>query len=183
MDYLPYLLAALLLFANVAAWLTNLLTLPGNWAILLFAALYAWLLPADLDPRLSWWVVGAAAVLALVGEAIEFFAGAAGAKKQGGSRRGMVLSLLLTFVGSIVGAAIGAPVPVIGLLIGALAGAGIGAFAGAYLGEWWVGRKHQERVDISAGALVGRMLGTVGKLAIGIAMIVMITFDSFIDLS
>ena len=183
MEYLPYLLAAVLLVANLAAWISTFFTLPGNWVILLLAALYAWLLPADLDPRLSWWVVGAAGLLALLGEVVELFAGAAGAKKQGGSKRGMALSLVLTFVGSLAGAAIGSPVPVIGLLIGALAGAGAGAFAGAYLGEWWAGRQHRERVDIGAGALVGRMLGTVGKLALGIAMIVIITFDSFIDLS
>lgn len=180
---MSYLLASLLLLANLAAWTSTLFTLPGNWVIVLFAVLYAWLLPERFDPRLGWWVVGASVVLAIIGEGVELLAGAAGAAKQGGSRRGMVLSLLGAIVGSVAGAAIGAPVPIVGLLIGALGGGAIGAFLGAYLGELWAGRKHIERVEIGAGAVAGRLLGTVGKLAIGVVMVVIITIDSFFDFS
>jgi uncharacterized protein YqgC (DUF456 family) len=180
---MAYLLAALLLIANLTAWASTFFTLPGNWLIVLFAALYAWLLPEKYDPRLGWVVVGASVVLAIAGELAELLAGAAGAAKQGGSRRGMVLSLVLAFVGSIVGAAIGVPVPVIGLLLGALAGGAVGAFLGAYLGELWAGRRHADRLEIGAGAVAGRMLGTVGKLAIGLVMVAIITVDSFFDLS
>lgn len=177
-----YLYASLLFLANAAAWISTLFTLPGNWAIVLFAVLYAWLLPTDLEPRLSWWVAGLTLVLALLGELVEFLASAAGAAKKGGSRRGMALALVGAVVGSVAGAAIGAPVPIVGLLVGALGGGAIGAFIGAYLGELWAGRGHLERVEIGASAVAGRLLGTVGKLGIGVVMVVIVTIDSFFDL-
>lgn len=177
-----YLWAFLLLIANLFAWASTLFALPGNWFILLFTALYALLLPDDAEPRVSWTVIGIAFALAVLGEVLEFVAGAAGAAKKGGSRRGMALALLGTFAGSIAGAAVGVPVPLIGPLIGALAGGALGAFLGAYVGETWARRLHTERVEISKGALVGRLLGTVAKLIVGMLMVVLIAIDSFFDL-
>ena len=73
-------------------------------------------------------------------------------------------------MGSVLGAGAGIPVPVIGPLIGALGGGAAGAFAGAYLGETWKGRTGGEALRIGKGALFGRLLGTVGKLACGAVM-------------
>ena len=41
-----YVWAFLLVFASCIAWLTTLVTLPGNWIIAGLAALFAWLFPA-----------------------------------------------------------------------------------------------------------------------------------------
>jgi uncharacterized protein YqgC (DUF456 family) len=178
---MAYLWATLLLVANGAAWASTLFMLPGNWLIVVLAALYAWLLPEQYEPRVSWYGVGAALVLAVVGEVIEFAAGAAGARKEGGSRRGMVLAVIGAMVGSIGGAALAAPLPVVGPIIGALAGGAAGTFAGAYAGEAWAGKLHAERVGVGRGAAIGRLLGTAGKLLVGVVMIVVIAVDSFWD--
>lgn len=177
-----YLWATLLLIANLAAWVSTVFTLPGNWLIVAFTALYAWVSPAGQHPRVSWLVVAVVAALALVGEILEFFAGAAGAARQGASRRSVVLSIVGAAVGSITGAMLGIPIPVIGPLIGAVGGGAAGAFLGAYLGEAGRSRTQAERIAIGRGALVGRLLGTAGKLAIGVVMLVVVTLDAFFDL-
>ena len=47
----------LVLACACAAWLTTLVTLPGNWIIVGFAALFAWLLPADDGRGVTWTTV------------------------------------------------------------------------------------------------------------------------------
>jgi uncharacterized protein YqgC (DUF456 family) len=117
----------------------------------------------------------------VIGELVEFGAGAAGAAKQGASRRGVALSILGAIVGSVVGLAIGAPIPVLGSFIMALVGGAAGAFAGAYLGEAWKGRPEDQRVAAGRGAFVGRIWGTVGKLAVGAIMLAILTWDAFFN--
>ena len=73
------------------------------------------------------------------------------------------------------------PIPVIGPLIGAIGGGAVGAFAGAYQGEAGTDRTPEERLAIGKGAMIGRLLGTAGKLIIGIVMLVLVTLDSFLD--
>jgi len=162
-------------------WASTLFTLPGNWAVLALAAAWAFLMPRDqYGWGYGWGTVVVLAALAGIGEAVEFAAGAAGAKKEGGSRRGMLLSIVGAMVGSMAGAAIGVPVPVIGLLIGAVGGGAAGAFAGAYLGETWKGRTRTDAVQIGKGALIGRLLGTGGKLACGAVMVAVMGVMTFV---
>ena len=170
----------LFLLANVGCWVATFFTLPGNWGIVVLAALCAVLLPEqDNGLGISWWAVGGLAALAGLGELLELIAGAAGAAKLGASRRSIVLSMLGAMVGSIAGAVIGVPVPLIGPIVAALGGAAVGTFAGAYLGETWKGRGHPEKLSISKAALVGRLLGTAGKLVTGIVMVAYATAESF----
>jgi uncharacterized protein len=172
----------LLLIANLACWVATVFTLPGNWGILGLAALCAWLLPEHSGDSLgfTWTAVIVLAVMAGIGELVEFAAGAAGAAKQGASRRAMALALVGAAVGSIVGAIIGVPVPVVGSIIAAVGGGAAGAFGGAYLGEYWKGRASHERLSISTGAMLGRVAGTIGKLIIGAAMVAYATVESFL---
>jgi uncharacterized protein len=172
--------AALLLVLCVAAWLTTLLTVPGNWIVVGLAAGFAWLFPAAAGRGISWTTVFVLIGVATIGEIIEFAAGAAGAAKQGASRRAVGLSIVGAMVGSIVGLAIGMPVPVLGSFVMALLGGAAGAFAGAYLGESWKGRSDEERVAAGKGAFVGRLWGTVGKLAAGAVMLAIIAWDVLI---
>jgi uncharacterized protein len=172
----------LFLIANVVAWIATVFTFPGNWLIVGFAALCAWLLPEQPPDRglgMTWTAVIVLGVLAFLGEIIEFFAGAAGAAKQGASRRAMGLSLVGAAVGSIAGALVGIPIPLIGSIIAAIGGGAAGAFVGAYLGEYWKGRAEQQRLAVSTGAMIGRVLGTVGKLAVGAVMVAYATIESF----
>ncbi len=135
-----YLWALLLVLACGAAWLTTLVTLPGNWIIVGLAALFAWLQPANSGRGISWTAVAVLLGMAVLGEIIEFAASAAGAAKQGASKRGVALSMVGAVVGSVIGIAIGLPIPILGSFVMALLGGAAGAFFGAYLGEAWKGR-------------------------------------------
>lgn len=169
-----------LLLANVACWVATFFTLPGNWGIVLLAALFVVLIPEQENGLgLNWWEVGVLVALAGVGELLELIAGAAGAAKHGASRRAILLSMFGAMVGSIVGAFLGVPVPFVGPIIAALGGGALGAFAGAYLGETWKGRENLARLSVSQAALVGRLLGTFGKLVAGVAMVTYATVAFF----
>lgn len=172
----------LLLLVNTASWLATIFTLPGNWCIVASAAVCAWLFPERPGDELgfSWISVAVLAVLAGIGEVIELVAGAAGAAKQGASRRAMALALVGAAVGSLLGAVIGVPIPILGSLIAAVAGGAGGAFLGAYLGEYWKGRASHERLSISTGAMLGRIAGTIGKLIVGAVMVAYATVESFL---
>lgn len=179
-DLLYYIWATVLVLAVALSWVATLFTLPGNWAIVALAALFAFLIPEESHRGFGWTVVGILAGLATLGEIVELLAGAAGAAKQGGSRRGMILAILGAFIGSISGAIIGVPVPVVGSLIAALAGAALGAFGGAYMGETWNGRSSEDSISIGRAALVGRILGTVGKLIVGAVMVVIVVLNVYL---
>ena len=180
-EALYYVWAVLLLVANLAAWVSNFFTLPGNWIIVALTAVFAFFLPDQDGPGLGWTIVAVVAVLAVLGEVFEFVAGAAGAAKQGASRRAMVLSAVGAIVGSIGGSIAGSfiPIPVVGTIVGALGGGAFGAFGGAYLGEVWKGKSSDQSLQIGKAALAGRLLGTVGKLCVGAVMLLVVTMASF----
>jgi uncharacterized protein YqgC (DUF456 family) len=175
--------AVVFVVLNFCALLTNVFTLPGNWIIAVFTVLFALLVRGSEGMGLNWWCVGVVIGLAVLGEVIEFAAGAAGAAKSGGSRRGMVLAVVGAMGGSILGAILGTsiPVPLIGNLIGAVLGGAVGAFGGAYTGEYWKGKTERERLAVGTAAMIGRVLGTVGKLGIGAIMVVITAIDAFIN--
>ncbi len=180
-SYWTYYLWALLLVAGSgAAWMTNLVALPGNWIVVGLAALFAWLVVDDDAERgMTWTTVAVLLGLAVVGEVVEFVAGAAGAAKQGASRRAIALAMVGAIVGSVLGLGIGAPIPVVGSLVMAVLGGAAGAFGGAYLGEAWKGRGEPERTAAGRGAFFGRIWGTVGKLAVGAVMVAIVAWDAF----
>jgi uncharacterized protein len=176
--WLYYALATLLVLVGALCWLSNLFSLPGNWVLLALVALFAYLVPQEGSRGISgttlWILLG----LGVLGEIIEFAAGAMGAAKQGASRRSIWLSLVGAMAGSILGAAAGVPIPIIGSMAGALLGGSVGAFAGAYLGEVWSQRTHATGVAVGKAAFVGRLWGTLGKFAIGAAMLGLTTADA-----
>ena len=169
--WLYYLLATTLVIGCALAWLGNLFGAPGNWLIAGLAALFAWLASEPTGRGVSWTCVAILVGLATLGEVIEFLAGAAGAAKQGASKRSMIYSLVGGFAGSLLGAGAGVPVPVIGSLIGALGGGALGAFAGAYYGEASRERPHGESVAVGKAAMWGRLFGTLGKFGVGAVML------------
>ncbi|MEP3482403.1 MAG: DUF456 domain-containing protein [Fuerstiella sp.] len=162
--------ATILIVANAACLAANLLTLPGNWLMVLNLCLF---LLAFGDPVASpdWTTLLVVLVLAIIGEIVEAFGGSAMASKKGASRRAMLLSLIVSMIGSVAGS-FAIPIPVIGTAAGAVAGAALGAFAGAWLGETWMGSDWPTRKTISVSAMKGRMLGLVAKLAVGAAIFV-----------
>src|SRR6476646_4638740 len=111
--WLYYIWAIALVVACGLSWLTTLVALPGNWFIAGCAALFAWLLPAETGRGITWTTVAVLAGLAILGEVVEFAAGAAGAAKQGASKRGVALAMVGALVGSVAGVAVGSPLPII----------------------------------------------------------------------
>jgi len=166
--------AILLVLVLAAGWGLNLFGLPGNWINAAAVACYAWLFPAGQRLSISWWLVGAVVVLAVVGEVLELVAGAAGAARVGGSRRSAVLALAGSLVGSVLGAVIGLPIPLIGSLAAIVLGAALGALAGAMAGESWKGRDLDHGWQVGQAAFWGRLLGTAGKLAVGAAIVAVV---------
>ena len=179
-SWLYYTLAIGLVAAGFVCWLTNLFSLPGNWALLGLTALFAWLVPHDSSRGVTWNTVWILLVLAIVGEIIEFVAGAAGAAKRGASRRSIWLSLIGALAGSIGGAIVGLPIALVGSPIAALLGGAAGAFVGAYLGETWAERSHGHSVEVAKGAFLGRLWGTVGKFAVGAVMLGVTAVDALL---
>jgi len=169
---LIYLLLTAVVVAIIAGWLLNLFSMPGNWLIVGSLALFAWVVRHDPSWHVGWGLVGVEVVLAMVAEGLELVAGAAGAAKLGGSKRGAMLSVVGSVTGAIMGAGVGLPLPVIGPVAGVVLGAAVGALAGAMLGEAWKGRTLGEGWEIGQAAFRGRLLGTLAKLAISSAMVV-----------
>ena len=164
--------AVLFTVVLVASWIAQLIGLPGNWLIVAAAALYAWLVPADAWASIGWRAVSVLLVLAILGEIVEFVAGAMGVSTAGGSRRGALLAIVGSLVGGVLGLFVGLPIPVVGSLVSAVVFGGLGALAGAVLGETWKGRDFDTSLEIGKAAFVGRMLGTVAKLVVCTLMVV-----------
>lgn len=95
------------------------------------------------------------AVLAILAHAIDFIAGAFGAKKFGASR--------WASFGALIGAVVGVFFGFVGVLIG--------PFIGAFLGEFMVKNHIQSATRAGIGSWLGVILGTVAKVALGFAMI------------
>jgi uncharacterized protein YqgC (DUF456 family) len=157
----------------LACWVSNLLGLPGNWAMIVAALVFWYFMPLGRT-NFHWGVLVGLVVVAVLGEVIEFAAGAAGAAKAGGSKRSAALAIAGSLLGGIVGMLVGTPVPVIGSVVAAILGASLGAMGGAMLGEHWKGRTQEEGLKVGQAAFWGRLWGTLGKVACGAAMLVIL---------
>ncbi|MFV1968299.1 MAG: DUF456 family protein [Pirellulaceae bacterium] len=166
--------AVLLILAAIAMWSLNFIGLPGNWLVLASAASYAYLIPDETRTGISWWTVGGLLGLALLGEIIEFAAGALGAIQAGASRRGAAMALGGSLVGGVFGLFVALPIPVVGPVVGALLFASLGALGGAVLGEQWKGKDLDESIRIGHAAFWGRLFGTLGKALVGALMIALL---------
>ncbi|MAB27716.1 MAG: hypothetical protein CMJ53_00270 [Planctomycetaceae bacterium] len=170
-------LIAVLIFMILGAGSISLVLigLPGTWLLIGLAVglefiqrLWA---PTGSEWLIPWWVFIIAVVVAIVGEVLEFLAGALGAKKGGASKRGMVGSLIGGLIGTVAGTIL-IPIPIVGSLIGAIAGCGAGAVIGELTAKGEVQLK--DTIKPAAGAVVGRILGTLAKVpCAGIAWVVL----------
>lgn len=166
-------LAVVLVVSVLAVWSLNLVGLPGNWLIVLAALIYASFVPSEATVDVGWAALVGLLVLAALGELIEFLASAMGATQAGASRRGTALAMVGSLVGAFAGVFFGGiiPIPIVGPLIGALLFASLGALVGAVLGEQWKGRDLDASLRVGHAAFWGRLVGTVGKIVLGVYMI------------
>src|SRR5688572_16978848 len=153
---------SLLLAMQLCGLGVQLFGLPGLWLMAAAAGLYAL-----VTPQHYLWPWGMTIILGLcvVGELLEFVAGAGGAKKAGGSKR----SMLFGTVGGIAGGLIlSIPVPI----IGTIAGVCIGAFAGATVAQLTVARDAAHSTRVGFGAAKGTLIGIVLKLCVGVVILI-----------
>jgi uncharacterized protein len=152
-------------------WLSLVLfALPGNWLMVLSAALLAW-----WDRQVfSGGTLIAITVLAVVGEIIEFFGGMAGARKAGASWR----TSLAGIVGALVGALAGTVLfPV--LFVGTLVGASLGAALAVWFMETSRGAHPALSWRRAVGAGIGELVGILGKFAVGVVIWLTIAVAAF----
>jgi hypothetical protein len=168
------LLAILLVVVLAACWALNLLGLPGNWLMVAVTSVYAYLGPAGSPASVGWKTVLAILVLAVLGEVVEFVAGALGAARLGGSWRGAGMALVGSLIGGVVGMIVGLPIPVIGPFLAAVLLASVGALIGTVWAERWLGRTYHDSWRIGKGAFWGRLYGTLAKSAVGLAMLALV---------
>lgn len=166
--------AVVLVVGSLVSWLLNVIGVPGNWLMVLFAALYVALGPSEGVVDLSWQLAATLGGLAFLGEVIEFLASAVGTKRAGGSKRGTALAMAGSLVGGLLGLFIGIPIPVIGPIVSAILFASAGAMAGAVVGERWKGRDMPQSMKVGEAAFWSRALGTLAKMAVGLVMLVVL---------
>lgn len=125
---------------------------PGTIFIFLGFLLAAW---AEDFAYIGLGTLSALGVMALMIYAVDFIAGALGAKRFGASTR------------AIIGASLGA---IVGLFFG-IPGVLLGPFIGAVLGELSVQRDLMAVGKAGIGATVGLVLGVAAKLALALSMV------------
>jgi len=142
--------------------LLNLVTLPGNWAMVALVIVWELFYPGSaLGVTFFVLFIG----LALLGELVEFGAQIYGSKKYGSSKTSTVAGV----IGAIAGAIAGAPFMFgVGTIFGAL----FGAWGGCYLAERLILKQPSDLAFRAAqGAMVGKFFGMVIKFGIGMAML------------
>jgi uncharacterized protein YqgC (DUF456 family) len=158
-----WLLAGLIVIAGLAG--TVIPALPG--VPLVFAGLFlgAWIGHFE---TIGWITIGVLAVLAIVALAIDFLAGALGAKYLGASSR--------AFWGATIGA-------IVGIFFG-LPGIILGPFIGAVIGELSGGSDLLQSSRSGVGAWLGMVLATAAKLGIAFLMIGLVILKlSFVQIA
>lgn len=137
--------------------LLSYIGIPGNW-ILVGVALIIGLI--DHFQGMTWWKFFLCAGLAVVGEIIEAGLGALIVARRGGTRWGVIGSMIGGFAGVTLGAA---AIPPFGSLLFGF----VGVFVGAVLGEYYHARHVEGAMRVGFWSFVGRMAAVTGKLAMG----------------
>lgn len=150
MDILLWFVAAALVLIGLAG--TLLPILPGVPLVFGGLLLGAWI---DGFAHVGWPLLLVLALLTALSVVVDLAASSLGAKRAGAGRAAML------------GAAIGT---LVGLFFG-LAGLLIGPFLGAAAGQFLVRQDLGEAGRAGVGAWIGFLLGSLAKLALGIAMV------------
>jgi len=150
MEIVLYVLGALALAAGLAGLV--LPVLPGPPLLLVGVVLLAW---AGHFAAIGWGTMAAAAVITVLMLAVDWAAGALGARAFGASRWAMWGAL----AGAVVGLFFGIP--------GILLGPALGAVAF----ELWKDPNFPRAAKAGAGVLVGFLLGTAVKVTLGVALV------------
>jgi len=167
-----YVGSSILVLLNLLWLVLVLFGLPGNWLMVLSTSLFAWW---TWDQRVfSGWTLMAIAILAALGELMEFLGGLVGARKAGASWRASLAGICGALIGALAGT-IMFPVPVVGTIVGACLGVG--------LAVWLVETSRGAHPDLSlrraVGAGMGELIGLLSKFVVGAAIWLTIAIAAF----
>ena len=143
-----------------AVLLLHMISLPANWIFLGLSLLYALITGFS---SVGWVTLLILAILATIGEVLEFLVGVGYTAKRGATRWGVIG----TFAGGLAGGiALTSVSPPFGTLVGAFGGSFLGAVLLEYLA--------QDRVDVALrsgrAAFLGKVFGAVVKSMCGFWM-------------
>jgi len=154
---------ALLIVVALLGLVLTAIGLPGVWIFLLLATVLPLLGSAHAPSGLA---LGIGFGLAAIAEIVEWVAQVRWTGRSGGSRRAGWGAL----AGGLLGAFAGVPIPVLGPIIGSFAG----SFLGALIAEYSLTRDHSLAGKVAWGALIGRVVATTFKIALGVVIAVLI---------
>ena len=161
----------LLIIVNAFWLMLGVSSLPGNWLMIITTILFA-LWQKNI---FSVYTIIAAIVLAVIGEILEFIAGAAGTKAAGGGKKAMAAAIIGAIVGAIVGTVI-IPIPIFGTLLGSA----IGAALAVLFVERKGGKELKQSLKIATGAGLGRFVGLGAKFIAGVIIWLVFAIAAFL---
>ena len=161
----------LLIIVNSFWLMLGVFSLPGNWLMIITTILFA-LWQKNI---FSVYTIIAAIVLAVIGEILEFIAGAAGTKAAGGGKKAMAAAIIGAIVGAIVGTVI-IPIPIFGTLLGSA----IGAALAVLFVERKGGKELKQSLKIATGAGLGRFVGLGAKFIAGVIIWLVFAIAAFL---
>lgn len=184
---LGYILFVLVLVAGVVA---VMLSLPGTVLILLDAIIFA---ACTHWQRPSWWVLLIVAVLALIAETGDNVLSMLGTRQGGGSAKsgwiamagglgGALLGSLISPLFGSIGLLGGVPGFILGVIVVPLGLAVAGGYYAVYHYELRQGRTAPEAQQSAKGALMGRLLGAMGKTLLAVLMSGILLWAVFVPL-
>ena len=160
-------MAAILLFLGMFVGLLTIpFGIPGTFIILGSILVYA--LATDFSAAISVPFFIFLCVLTVIAETADNWLTAAGARRYGGSRSSMWLSVVGGLLGAIV---LGGPAAMILGPLGPVAGGLLGAFCAVVGYELHAGKSRNEAFRAGWGSFLGRLAGIGLKLVIAVAMI------------
>ncbi|HET7300142.1 MAG TPA: DUF456 domain-containing protein [Oleiagrimonas sp.] len=150
LDIVLYVVAGLLVLGGLAGAILPIL--PGIPMIFGGLWLASWV---DGYQHAGAWTLGIIALIGVIAMALDFVAGAFGAKRVGASK----MAIWGAFLGTIAGMFFG----IVGIIVG--------PFVGALVGELANGNSVLRSTHVSIGTWVGMLLGTLAKLVLSFMMI------------
>lgn len=156
-----YAVAGFFLFLLV---LSTLFGIPGNLLLVLIAVGFGYY---EGFIRLDWVFLTCLIAGWLLGEGVEFFSSAVGARRAQASRRAIIAAYIGGFIGMLAGTAI---LPIVGTLLGSL----VGAFLSSYWVEYHYTGSGRQAKTVAIQIVRGQLFGLLFKLAVGLAMAVAI---------
>jgi uncharacterized protein len=167
-----HVLLTILILLNALCLVLVVFGIPGNWIMVILTCLFAWW---QWDARaFSGGTLIGIAVLALMGELIEFLAGMVGARRSGTSWQGSIAAIFGAMLGALVGT-FAIPIPLVGTLVGASVGAG----ATVWVVETLRGQRIDRSLQRALHAGMGQIVGTSSKMAVGVLIWLVIAIAAF----